>query len=71
MAKTTAHPKRRKICVFCHYWYGNADMRFVNTAVGFEFNNSADGKCMKTNCSKKTHTYCQHYQPSIEASKLL
>jgi len=71
MAKTRNHPKRKKCCVFCNYWLGDAGMKFVNSTVGYEYEHDAKGPCTKRNCSTSTYTSCQHYEPSIDAKKLL
>ena len=51
MAIYTHHPKRVKDCVFCKFWIGDAGMRFVNSAVGYEYEASVKGKCTKRNNS--------------------
>ncbi len=71
MSKTRNHPKRKKCCVFCNYWFGDAGMKFVNSTVGYEYEHEAKGSCTKRNCSTPTYVNCQHYEPSIDAKKLL
>ena len=72
MSKSTHHPKRAKNCVFCKYWLGDANMRFVNSIVGYEYENSARGKCTERNGAVFSAIYsCQYYVPSPEAEKLL
>ncbi len=72
MATYTHHPKRAKDCVFCKFWIGDAQMRFVNSNVGYEFQASARGKCTKRNGSvtPACHT-CSYYAPGPDAEKLL
>jgi hypothetical protein len=66
------HPKRAKYCVFCKFWIGDANMRLVNSAVGFEYNGSAKGKCTKRNGAITQSCYsCREYAPSVDAEKLL
>ena len=71
MAKTRRNPRNSKICVFCKYWSGDADMKFINSTVGYEYELTASGKCMKKNVTEKTHCSCSYYEPSYEAEKLL
>ena len=66
------HPKRTKRCAFCKRWDGDAKLVFKNPQMGFEFI-TAQGKCMATN-NKRPSTdghSCKHYEPSVEASRLL
>lgn len=72
MAIYTHHPKRVKDCVFCKFWIGDARMRFVNSAVGYEYEASVKGKCTKRNGSATPACYsCPSYVPGPEAEKLL
>ena len=71
MARTTNHPKRCKKCVFCNYWMGDAKLKFVNTTVGYEYDNIARGKCMQRNMSIDANNTCFRYAPNMAASKLL
>lgn len=71
MATTRNNPKRHKGCVFCHYWIGDANMKFINSTVGYEYESTTIGKCTKRNASTRTHQSCTNYAPSIDASKLL
>ena len=71
MAKCRNHPKRCKQCVFCNYWFGNADLKFISSTVGYEYENYAQGKCAKKNVNVKAYQSCSLYKPSIDASKLL
>lgn len=71
MARTKGHPKRNKYCVFCKYWTGEADMKFINSTVGYEYEHDAKGKCMKKDCNMLAYSACQRYEPSIDAEKLL
>ena len=70
--KYTHHPKRAKNCVFCKYWIGDAGMRFVNSAVGYEYEGGTKGKCTKRNGASMPAVYsCPYYVPSLEAERLL
>ena len=69
MAIYTHHPKRVKDCVFCKFWIGDAGMRFVNSAVGYEYEASVKGKCTKRNGSACYS--CPSYVPGPQAEKLL
>lgn len=72
MAKQVAHPKRMKYCVFCKRWNGNADLEFKSPTTGFQFTTGVYGKCMATNATKHSNGYdCKHYEPSVEANRLL
>lgn len=71
MSTTRNNPKRHKGCVFCHYWTGDANMKFINSTVGFEYELTAIGKCTKCNANKRTHQACPNFVPSVDASKLL
>lgn len=71
MARTKNHPKRKKCCVFCDYWLGNADMKFINSTVGYEYEHDAKGQCTKRNCNTPTHVNCQNYEPNTDAKRLL
>lgn len=72
MAIYKHHPKRAKNCVFCHYWIGDAKMKFVNNVVGYEYDGNAKGKCTKRNGASTPAVYtCRDYEPSVDASKLL
>lgn len=66
------HPKRAKNCVLCHYWIGDAKMKFVNSNTGYEYNGNVKGKCIKRNGASTAAVYsCRDYAPSVDASKLL
>lgn len=71
MARTRNYPRRGKQCVFCHYWIGNADLKFISSTVGYEYEYYAQGQCTKQSASKKAYLSCNFYTPSIEALKLL
>jgi hypothetical protein len=72
MAIYTHHPKRVKDCVFCKFWIGDAGMRFVNSAVGYEYEASVKGKCTKRNGLATPACYsCPSYVPGPQAEKLL
>ena len=71
MSTTRNTPKRHRGCVFCHYWTGEANMKFINSTVGYEYESTAVGKCTKRNVSTRTHQSCNNYTPSIDASRLL
>ena len=71
MPRTRNHPRRSKCCVFCHYWMGDAELKYVSPSVGFEYERDARGKCMKKDLSFFTYASCNMFSPSIEASKLL
>lgn len=71
MSKTRGHPKTRKYCVFCHYWTGDADLRYIPTAREFEYEYGAQGRCAKAGIVKQSYASCSKFTPSIEASKYL
>lgn len=74
MGKSRAHPKRNKYCVFCNYWMGNANLAFINSNAGYEFDSSVNAKCAKMNNNRISNYNaggCIGYEPSIEARKLL
>ena len=72
MAICTHHPKRAKDCVFCKFWIGDAQMRYVNSNVGYEFQASARGKCTKRNGAATPACYsCPNYVPNQDAERLL
>lgn len=71
MGKMKRHPKSCKCCVFCKYWSGDADLRLVNSVVGYEFEMYSDGRCTMNNCVKRAYLSCNRFEPSYEASKLL
>ena len=66
------HPKRAKKCVFCKFWFGNADLDFVNSAVGYAYEAYAKGKCTKKNGASTQACYsCSAYVPNLDAERLL
>ena len=72
MAVYAHHPKRSKYCVFCKFWIGDANMKYVNSAVGYAYDANAKGKCTKRNGSATPACYsCASYKPSPDAEKLL
>ena len=71
MGRTRNHPKRRKLCVFCNYWIGNANLTFINSSAGYEYDSTARGKCTKKNNTTATYQSCDKYAPSVDASRLL
>lgn len=72
MSKVTHHPKRAKKCVFCNNWIGDAELKFVNSNVGYQYETLAKGKCTKKNGASTDAVYnCPKYEPSIDAKKLL
>lgn len=71
MSKTRGHPKTRKYCVFCKYWTGDAKLRFISPAEGFEYEYGAKGRCMKAGLIKCAYMSCSNYAPSFTAEKLL
>ena len=72
MATYTHHPKRSKDCVFCKFWLGDANMKFVNSTAGYAYEASARGKCANRNGSVTPACYsCPNYKPSPDAEKLL
>lgn len=72
MSKYTHHPKRAKNCVFCNNWIGDANMKLINSIVGYEYERSTEGKCTRRNGAKTVACYsCTNYEPSMDAKKLL
>ncbi len=66
------HPKRIKYCVFCKFWIGDAKIKFVNSAVGYEYDSGAKGSCTKRNGSTTSACFlCSNYAPSQDAERLL
>ena len=65
------HPRGNNICVFCEYWTGDAQMKFVNPYAGYEFENTTLGYCPKRNTRMGTLGSCKEYEASREAKKLL
>lgn len=65
------HPKRNKYCVFCYYWTGDAQTKFVDPYSGYEYENTARGHCMKRNLNMLAGGYCNNFEPSAEAQRLL
>lgn len=72
MSKYTHHPKRAKNCVFCNNWIGDAQMKFKNSIMGYEYEAVAKGKCTRRNGAVTSSCYsCQNYEPSMDAKRLL
>ena len=65
------HPKRCKYCVFCNYWISDIKLKFINSTVGYEYEQNADGKCVKKNNSTRAYSSCPKFEPSADAKKLL
>ena len=67
-----SHPKKDNRCVFCNNWIGDAKMKFVNTSLGYEYDDHVLGTCTKKNCSKHAGNLCRDkYEPSMDAKRLL
>lgn len=68
-----AHPKRSRRCAFCNYWTGDAKLRYVSNGVGYEFDNNANGKCIKKNggITRAGSSCNKDYEPNLDAKKLL
>ena len=66
-------PKINKVCVFCNNWIGNANMKYLNSVVGYEFDSDARGRCTKKNGAiYRASQFCSsHYEPNIDARRLL
>ena len=71
MALTRRHPKTSKVCAFCNYWMSDIKLKFINSTVGYEYENYTRGKCAKTNCTTRAYTSCARYEPGVDAKKLL
>lgn len=73
MARYRYNPKRNKVCVFCNNWIGNADMQYIDSAVGYEFDSAAKGQCTKKSgaTTSASQTCSNNYEPSMEARRLL
>lgn len=74
MARAKVNPRSSKRCAFCKFWSGDAQLKFVDRYVGFEYERSAKGKCMKNNATmyaENSGSCCRQYTPGIEAEKLL
>lgn len=70
MATMKAHPKRMKNCAYCNYWFGDANLKFINSSVGFEFTSDVKGKCSKKNINVSSNYRCNYYEPSEMAKKI-
>lgn len=73
MGTTLFHPKNGKRCALCKRWDGNANLIFKSPTTGFQFTTGVFGKCMATNSNQVSTggTSCRHYEPSVDASRLL
>ncbi len=71
MARIRRDPRRSKTCVFCEYWTGDADLVFVNSTVGYEYEALAVGKCMRDNQKRYTHSGCTKFEPNVAARKVM
>lgn len=67
------HPKRSKHCAYCNYWVGDAKLKYINNNVGFEYDNNANGKCIRRSGSiTRAGSSCdKDYEPNQEAKKIL
>jgi hypothetical protein len=68
------HPKKQKACVICKRWQGDAGLKFKNPTHGFEYDATANGKCLKKNSMYKagyTANQCRDFEFSVEADRLL
>jgi len=74
MARMKGNPKAIKYCAFCHYWMGNANLKFENMHLGFSFDRGVSVQCPKVKAvraSDVSANQCKFYEPSIEARRLL
>ena len=73
MGLNVAHPKKGSKCAFCKRWDGDAKLTFKTPIVGFQFRTGVFGKCFATNSNQASTNGagCKHYEPSVEASRLL
>lgn len=72
MSKYTHYPKGARNCVFCNSWIGDAQMKFKNAVVGYEYDATAKGQCTRRNGASTDACYSwQNYEPSMDAKKLL
>ena len=73
MGLNVAHPKKLQRCAFCKKWTGDANLVFKNPISGFQFEGDSKGKCMVDNSTKSSVLGggCKHYEPSVDASRLL
>ena len=70
----TAHPARNKRCVFCNRWTGEANLKMIAPNIGYEFTTAAMGKCAKNNATRPSHWIadkCEHYDPNMDARRML
>lgn len=65
------HPKKCKHCVFCNYWISDIKLKFISPTSGYEYEQYTDGKCAKKGHTCRAYSSCVHYEPSVEAKKLL
>ena len=74
MARLLYHPKKGSKCAFCKRWNGDANLVFKSPHTGFEYDGAGTfGICMITNGSKPSSggAGCKHYEPSVEANRVL
>lgn len=68
------HPKRVKRCAFCNFWFGDANLNFISSSVGFEYDPNAAGKCFKrgsANYKAGSGAGCPYYAPNDTAKRIL
>ena len=72
MSMYRQHPRNNKRCVFCNNWIGDAKMKFISPAVGYEYDDNPLGTCTKTGMKQHAGYSCQkYYEPSMDAKRLL
>lgn len=70
MARTRNNPRWARYCVFCEYWTGDADLKFVSSSAGYEYESQAVGKCMKFSTNRFAHNICGKYEPNAAARRM-
>lgn len=70
MAKIKNTPKGTKKCVFCEYWMGDADLKYIGS-IYYEYEITAKGRCTRKNVGMPTGGCCQNYTPNAAARRIL
>lgn len=71
MSKMRLHPKYHKNCVFCTNWMGNTELKFISSMVGYEFEASAKGKCLRGSEHPASYGCTRYFEPNDQAKKLM
>jgi hypothetical protein len=52
----------RKICVFCEYWSGNANIQTKDLQRILSYNGSARGTCLKKQSERSSENTCGNFK---------